>query len=289
MGLEDARSAQLRLRFWGVRGSYPTPGRTTVRVGGNSVCMEVQVGTLHLAFDAGTGLIALGHRWIREAAPATAHVFLSHYHHDHIEGLRFFQPVYDRRWTTVVYGPNLPRARVDRVLARSMAPPFFPVALDELPGRLKLRAIGHGDVVRLAGDVPVTVRACISRAHPKLGVALYRIETRHLAVVYATDIESCRQGFEDVKHFARGADVLVHDAQYTEEEYRDASRSRVGWGHSTIGMACSAAQAAGVRRLILYHHDPSHDDRTIRALEREARRLFPHSVAAREGMEVVVG
>ncbi len=288
MGLEEERSGRLRLRFWGVRGSYPTPGAGTVRVGGNSVCMEVRAGRLCLAFDAGTGLIGLGRQLVQERTRGTVHIFLSHYHHDHIEGLRFFQPVYDRRWHTVVYGPSLPRARVDRVLSRSMAPPFFPVSLEELPGRVELRPLKSGSTIRLASPSPVQVLTRLSTAHPKLGVAIYRIEGNGGAVVYATDIESARGGFADVVELARGADVLVHDAQYTEDEYRDALRSRVGWGHSTVAMACEVARAAAVKLLVLYHHDPSHSDRLMRVLEQDARKRFRRSIVAREGLELTV-
>lgn len=289
MGSARERSGQLRLHFWGVRGSHPTPGAATVRTGGNSVCMEVRAGSLRLAFDAGTGLIALGRELLQGAKSGTAHVFLSHYHHDHIEGLRFFLPVYEPHWRTVVYGPTLPRARLDTVLARSMAAPFFPVALDELPSRMELRSLRDGSVVRLGHRTgQAVVRMRVSRAHPKLGVALYRIEAAGRTVVYATDIEAARGGFADVVALARGADVLVHDAQYTDEEYRDAARSRVGWGHSTVTMACEAARQAGVKRLLLYHHDPSHDDRTMAQLERFARRLFGETTVAREGLEVVL-
>lgn len=288
MGLEAERSAQFKLRFWGVRGSYPTPGASTVRVGGNSVCMEVQVGGLRLAFDAGTGLISFGRQVLQEGVRRTVHIFLSHYHYDHIEGLRFFLPLYERNWHTVVYGPSLPGAAVERVLSRSMAPPFFPVALEELPGRLTLRSVTSGSTIFLKGRGAVRVRTRISRAHPKLGVALYRIEASGRAVVYATDIESARGGFADVVDLARGADVLVHDAQYTEEEYRDSVRSRMGWGHSTVAMACEVARAARVKHLIMYHHDPSHDDRLMRALERDARKLFRASTVAKEGLELTV-
>ncbi len=288
MGSEAERSGLLRLRFWGVRGSYPTPGPATMRIGGNSVCMEVRGGKHCLVFDAGTGLIGLGRQLVEERQRGTVHLFLSHYHHDHIEGLRFFLPVHDRKWRTVVYGPSLPGARVDRVLSRSMAPPFFPVALEELPGQLELRAVSSGSTVRFDSPIGLQVRARISQAHPKLGVALYRIEAEGRAIVYATDIESARGGFNDVVEFARGADVLVHDAQYTEDEYRDALRSRVGWGHSTVAMACAAARAAAVKQLVLYHHDPSHDDRLMRALERDARKQFRASSVAFEGLELAV-
>ncbi len=287
MGLAEAESGQLWLRFWGVRGSYPTPGRTTVRTGGNSVCMEVRAGNLRLAFDAGTGLIAMGSDLFQQGvARKSVHIFLSHYHHDHIEGLRFFRPVYERGWRTTVYGPALPAVTLPRVLAQSMARPFFPVGLDELPGRVQLRTLASDTIVRLGDRTsPLRVRVRISHAHPKIGVALYRLEFRGHAIVYATDIEAARGGFDDVVALAQGADVLVHDAQYTDEEYRDARRSRIGWGHSTIGMACEAARAASVRHLFLYHHDPSHDDAEMHALERQARRLFPHTQVAREGLE----
>lgn len=286
MGAEGEVEGRFCLRFWGVRGSHPTPGRGTVGVGGNSVCVEVRTARHRVILDAGTGLIRLGREIQRSAGKRRVEIFLSHYHHDHIDGLRFFAPLYERGWTCRVHGPRLGFAEPGRVLREAMAPAFFPVQLEELPARLEIREVEDGAVVRLGGREGLTVRVHLSRAHPKLGVALYRVEYAGIALVYVTDLEAIGPAFDDVVDFARGGSALVHDAQYTDEEYFSTERSRVGWGHSTVRMAAEAARAAGVGRLFLYHHDPDHDDRFLQSLLRQARKIFPATQLAREGLRV---
>jgi len=240
-----------------------------------------------LAFDAGTGLIGLG-----DALLARTHrlprvdIFLSHYHHDHIEGLRFFTPLYECGWECRLYGPKLRGATVERSLRMAMAPPFFPVQWDELPARTQVRSVADGEVIRFSGPGAPRVRVALSSAHPKLGVALYRVEYGGRALVYATDLEAIGAAFDLVVEFSRGAQVLVHDAQYTDEEYSGGRRPRTGWGHSTIRIAAEVARAAGVERLFLYHHDPAHSDQELAHLLTRARAIFPASELAREGLRI---
>ena len=279
--------AGLRIRFWGVRGSHPTPGPATVEVGGNSSCVEIAAGTHTLVFDAGTGLIGLGRALVQRSQQSAVHIFLSHLHHDHVEGLRFFAPAYSAAWRCHVYGTaSRAPAALQKLLAHSMSEHVFPVSLSELPARLSIRNLKARERLRFAGDPPVDVLARHSRAHPKLGVTVYRINRAGRSVVYATDIEAPKGGFEDVVDIARGADVLIHDAQYTDDEYHRAHVNKAGWGHSTVRMATEVARAAEVGQLILYHHDPSHDDAEVRRLERLAQSLFPRSRAATEGLQL---
>ena len=277
----------LRIRFWGVRGSHPMPGRSTLRVGGNSSCVEISTSRHTLVFDGGTGLIGLGHDLLRRNGHGTVHIFFSHTHHDHIEGLRFFGPAYSADWTCHLYGRNNGRRTLKDVLVGAMDQCLFPVALSELAANLDIHDLGDEKRLRLGGKPPLVVHARHSEAHPKPGVVLYRTTYGDRSVVYATDVEAPRGGHQDVVKFARGADVLIHDAQYSEEEY-DGEFNKVGWGHSTVRMAAEVARDAGVGQLLLYHHDPQHDDRFIRKLERAAQQIFPETQAAREGMEVVL-
>jgi ribonuclease BN (tRNA processing enzyme) len=255
-------------------------------VGGNSSCVEITTDEHTLVFDAGTGIIQLGRDMVQRPGKPVVHIFLSHLHHDHIEGLRFFAPVYSPEWRCYVYGANSTTPTLKTLLAQTMSPRFFPVSLSQLPARLTIRSLGKHDRVRLAAPQPTVVQARYSAAHPKVGVMLYRITRGGRSVVYATDVESPRGGYEDVVAFAHGADVLIHDAQYTDEEYHGGHLNKAGWGHSTVRMAAEAARAAGVGQLLLYHHDPEHDDAEVRHLERVARAIFPHSRAATEGLEV---
>ncbi|HUI25853.1 MAG TPA: MBL fold metallo-hydrolase [Candidatus Kryptonia bacterium] len=276
----------LWVRFWGVRGSYPAPGPTTAEVGGNSSCVEISTNEHTLIFDAGTGIIGLGRELVRRPGTPSAHIFLSHLHHDHIEGLRFFAPVYSPEWRCHIYGNGSGPKTLERLLARTMTPHLFPVALSQLPAKLSIRVLRERERLRFDGEHPIVVLARFSRAHPKVGVTMYRITYGGRSVVYATDIESPKGGLEDVVAFAHGADVLIHDAQYTDAEYHGGHLNKAGWGHSTVRMAAEAARAAKVKQLILYHHDPEHDDAEVHRLEQLARSIFPRSRAASEGLEL---
>lgn len=276
----------LRIRFWGVRGSYPAPGSATAGVGGNSSCVELSTQDQTLIFDAGTGIIGLGRELVRRPGAPMVHIFLSHLHHDHIEGLRFFAPAYSPEWQCHVYGAGSAPDTLKKILARMMSPRLFPVSLSQLPANVSIQGLPHHARVRLHGSKPISVTARYSRAHPKVGVMLYRVSWNRRSVVYATDVEGPKGGYEDVVNFARGADILIHDAQYTDAEYHGGHLNKAGWGHSTVRMAADAARAAGVGELLLYHHDPEHDDVEVRRLERFARTIFPHTRAATEGLEL---
>ena len=287
MGGRGTKSeAALRVRFWGVRGSHPAPGEHTVHFGGNSSCVEIEAEGQTLAFDAGTGIIGLGRILMQRDAKREIHIFLSHMHHDHIEGLRYFEPVYSNSWRCHLYGPGSTAGTIERTLRRSMDARVFPVALSELPARLSIRTLEKRETIRPRGSRGLVVRAQFSKSHPKVGVMLYRIEHQGRTVVYATDVEAPKGGHEDVVEFARGADILIHDSQYTDHEYFEAQRSKAGWGHSTVRMAAEIAREAGVGRLLMYHHDPSHDDAEVRGLESLAQSIFPKSQAAFEGLEI---
>ena len=276
----------LRLRFWGVRGSYPAPGPSTAGVGGNSSCVEMSTHEHSLIFDAGTGIIGLGRELVQRPGEPKVHIFLSHLHHDHIEGLRFFAPAYSPEWRCHIYGAGSAPSTLRKILARMMTPHLFPVSLPQLPARLAIQGLDHHARIRLSGPRPILVTARYSRAHPKVGVMLYRVSWGGRSVVYATDVEGPKGGHEDVVAFARGADILIHDAQYTDAEYHGGHLNKAGWGHSTVRMAAEAARDAGVGELFLYHHDPEHDDVEVRRLERFARTIFPHTRAATEGLEI---
>ena len=281
-------AAALHIRFWGVRGSHPVPGPSTARIGGNSSCVEVGAAGQTFVFDAGTGIIRLGDALLKRAHSRVVHIFLSHTHHDHIEGLRFFQPAYRADWQCHLYGAGSGKATLERVLAAVMQPRLFPVALSELPTQLAVHSLKRQEDIRFRGSRTAVVSAHYSRAHPKVGVMLYRLECAGRSIVYATDVEVAKGGQEDVIALARGADVLIHDAQYTDAEYHEGRLNKAVWGHSTVRMAAEVARAAGVGELMLYHHDPAHDDAEVRRLERWARHIFPRTRAAHEGLEITL-
>jgi phosphoribosyl 1,2-cyclic phosphodiesterase len=292
---------QLTLKFWGVRGSHPTPGAGTVKYGGNTACVEVRAGARTIILDAGTGIIPLGRDLVRRArADGRALepvIFISHLHHDHTQGFPFFIPAYLPNARLHIFGPGASDDALARVLDSNQSPPTFPVGLREMAAVKNIRslretdavAIGEEDVwVGAAGQNSgeVSVKIMHSYAHPG-GVYVYRVEWRGRSIVYATDTEGYVGTDRKLVDFARGADILIHDAQYSSEHYNGQMTgfpSTQGYGHSTAEMACEVASAAGVGRLVLFHHEPAYGDETITAIEAGARAKFPNTIAAYEGL-----
>jgi phosphoribosyl 1,2-cyclic phosphodiesterase len=278
----------IQVRFWGVRGSIATPGPTTVRYGGNTPCLEVRAGQRLIILDCGTGLRGLGNALMAERRPIDADIFFSHMHWDHIQGFPFFTPAFIPGNAFRIYGQNKGEQSVRAVLEGQMTDPNFPVPLSIMRSALSFHAITAGDVVEL-GDVRV-VTTPLNHPGGCLGI---RIEYAGGAFVYATDTEHDASGAtldEHLVELARGADALVYDAMYTDEEYQ---RGKIGWGHSTYSEALRIARAARVRRLYLFHHDPTHDDDYLDNRLAEARADAGDDPAldvemAREGERVVI-
>ncbi len=271
------------VRFWGVRGSVASPGPDTVKVGGNTSCVEVLAGSTRIILDAGTGLRRLGDTLLGQG-PVEATVLLSHLHWDHIQGLPFFAPLYvPNTRLHIVSGPCGTPCR--DILRRQMSAPTFPVDLEALPAALSFQEVRERQRF-VVGDAEITV----ARANHPDAVYAYRIEHGGRSVVYATDTEHYACVDPRLRALARGADLLIYDAQYLPTEYTgEAGMSRVGWGHSTWEAAVSLAEAAGVGQLALFHHDPSRDDEGVARIEALARRRFGDTVAACEGMRLEAG
>jgi phosphoribosyl 1,2-cyclic phosphodiesterase len=285
-----ARGRAFRVRFWGVRGSYPVSGRGKLRFGGHTSCVEVEAGRQRLIFDAGTGIIPLGQRLVKRPVEKL-HLFLSHTHHDHIFGLYFFEPLFNPGSRISIAGPAASRKPLGKVLESAMDSSLFPIGLKDLDAKTKFTTLRGGEKISLPDrglNAEVRVLTHKSEAHPKNGVMLYRVCYNGKSLVYATDVEEERGGYPDVIEFARGADVLIHDAQYLEAEYFSRTKPRKGWGHSIVQRAAEVARKARVKRLVLFHHEPTHDDETIRQMERIARRTFAQTVAAYEGLEIEI-
>lgn len=292
------------VRFWGVRGSYPTTGPKTRAFGGNTSCVEVMAGGQRLIFDAGTGIIPLGNEICRaDSSRPTAYVFLSHTHIDHVMGLCFFEPLLTANARSFIYGPGNYRGALTRSLQQLTHSDLFPVSFDELKGKKEIHSLSGGELIRFRprGLRPVidkesasprreaeelTIVTLKSPAHPRYGVMLYRVNYRNKSLVYATDIEQREEGYSEIIDFARGTDLLIHDAQYLHSEYFSNSKPKKGWGHSTIEMAVAVAKKAQVKRLALFHHEPLHDDRAMRSIERRAIQLLPKTLTAREQSEI---
>jgi phosphoribosyl 1,2-cyclic phosphodiesterase len=268
------------VRFWGVRGSLPSAGPQYAAVGGNTSCVEVRVGEGRIILDAGTGLFPLAQTLPR---PVRATFLFSHFHWDHIQGFPMFRPLYEPGNSFVLYGPE----GAESSLRRQMQAPNFPVPLDALPASLDFRTIEPGEEILLGA---ATVRAAVLN-HPQ-GCLGYRISCDGASVVYATDNEQFDGGRlnPDLLDLARDAQLLILDAQYTDDEYHGrCGPSRRGWGHTTITEACRVAADAGVEHLALFHHDPSHTDDDVFEMLHEARSHFANVTAACEGETIDVG
>jgi phosphoribosyl 1,2-cyclic phosphodiesterase len=288
------------LRFWGVRGSYPVSHRGALKYGGNTSCVEVVAGKHQIIFDAGTGIIGLGKELVKNNQdPLSLNLFLSHTHHDHLSGFYFFDPLFDKRNRINIFGPGSGKRSLAETLRVAMAPALFPVGLDGVEAKKSIWSLVGGECIELRDNRQApritksvglrdnhTAQAIIlthsSPAHPN-GVILYRVFFQGRSVVYATDLEEAPGGYPDVIEFARDADVLIHDAQYLESEYASAANPRKGWGHSTVESATEVAKKAGIKRLVLFHHEPTHDDRCIDEILKLARRRFPGTTVAAEG------
>ncbi|MGH2517027.1 MAG: MBL fold metallo-hydrolase, partial [Ktedonobacterales bacterium] len=305
-----APSRRLWARFWGVRGTRPVTPVDGSRFGGNTACLEVRYAGHILIFDAGSGIVGLGDALLREwsAAPTVARpaltLLFTHAHHDHLCGLPFFAPLFQRDTDIHLLGPDLAVLRFEEIIAGYMRSPYFPVDFHDLPSRRSLRSIADGTRLlwREGAPGPVTGNICQrapadalvvdvmhSQLHPRNGTLIYRITGGGHSLVFATDVEIGDGGdstaAQRLIRFARKSDVLVHDAQYSDEDYAGAVPHR-GFGHSTPAMAARIARAAEVGKLVLFHHDPGYADADVYALERTARSLFPEVQAAREGQEI---
>ncbi len=274
----------IRIRFWGVRGSCPSPGPDTSGVGGNTSCVEVCFGNERVVLDGGTGLRELGRTL---SGPVRMALLFSHVHWDHIQGVPFFAPLFSAGSELTIAGPagDGSCASIREALDRQMTGPNFPVDLDQVPARLRFVEVAPDDPVELGG---LLVRAAALN-HPN-GVMAYRLEAGGRSLVYATDTEHYPDRVDDsLVELARDADVLIYDAQYTPGEYSGCGGcSRVGWGHSTWLEGVRVARAARVGRLVLFHHDPTHDDHAVAEIERSAAEQLPGTIAAREGLELAL-
>lgn len=295
-----ADTQRFLVRFWGVRGSYPTPGPGTVRHGGNTSCIEVQAGSHILILDAGSGLIRLGEDLLRrtKGKPLYLSLLITHAHGDHLIGFPFFAPLFDGHTAIDFFGPSLAGRSIEQLVTPIMSPPYFPVDIRKLPSQRAFHTItgeqqinwqhGYGSKPQIVPDgkdaknAEVSVYIKYTQSHPLNGAILYRIEYAGRRMVYATDVEWREHYDPEFLAFAESADLLIHDAQYTAEDYLH----KHGYGHSTIEMATGVANVAGVRELILFHHEPTYDDAKLDAMEAAAQTHFAQTRSACEGMEI---
>lgn len=273
----------MRVRFWGVRGSTPTPQKENMAYGGNTSCIEIRTDSGEiLIFDGGTGIRLLGNELQREFGQKTirAHIFFSHFHLDHIQGVPFFRPLYnpDNHFTFYFAGRRDANLVMD-ALAGMMANPYFPVDMSKLPCSRE-----YVDLVEGTFTVADTKILVLPLNHPQ-GCVGYRLMQNGKVISYCTDVEhGVDWSDRNIQTLAKDSDFFIADAQYTPEELAD----HTGWGHSTWKQAIESGLAARVQRIALYHHDPNHQDSDVQQILENALQLYPQVLAAREGLEVSV-
>jgi phosphoribosyl 1,2-cyclic phosphodiesterase len=278
----------MRITFWGVRGSIPTPGPDTVEFGGNTSCVEIRTGKAILIFDGGTGLRLLGKKLVTEM-PLEARIFFSHVHWDHIQGFPFFDPAFVPGNSIHLYGGNNVSRTLEETLAGQMDHPSFPVHLQEMGAKMTFNDLVEGQVLEIDAGDGSNAKITAGRGNHPNGVWAYRIEYGGHSVVYATDTEHYAVIDPKLAKLSKGVDVLIYDAQYTPEEYAGTTGSggpKVGWGHSTFEAAAGLAKAAGAKKLILFHHDPMQNDAAVRDKEKRAKASFSNTQAAFEGLVI---
>ncbi len=276
----ELRSPAMEVRIWGARGSVPTPIMENLRVGGNTSCVEVRAATGEsYILDAGTGIRLLGlARGQSETPQRDLHIFLTHFHWDHLQGLPFFTPLYSAR-NRITFHSACPAAELQQVLQGQMSNPYFPVRFDLVAAELRFEQL-RGSAARF-GEVQIS---SFPLHHPG-GACGYAIEAGGARVVYATDHEHGDERADaGLMAAARNADVLIYDAQFTPEEYA----AHKGWGHSTWLEATGLAEAACVKHLVLFHHDPGHSDEEMQRIVEQARERFPNTSLAIEGESIAV-
>jgi phosphoribosyl 1,2-cyclic phosphodiesterase len=304
--MPSVSASPTRLKFWGTRGSISVPGNGTLRYGGNTTCVELRADGEIIVLDAGSGIRSLGLALEKEfqSQPIKLSLLITHAHWDHIQGLPFFAPAYEKKNEIHVRGYDGVDMSFGKIMAEPMKAPFFPIAMRELSARIDIKKLAEMEFS--VGKVQVRARFV---NHPGI-CAGYRLFTSGGSIAFLPDHEpyqflhsartselspdEAKKTAEEERiglvDFLRGSDILILDAQYTDAEYE----RHIGWGHGSVSSAVSLALDAKVHRLLLFHHDPSHDDTMLDAIVDDARRLIREKGkdlevdGAREGEEVLL-
>lgn len=285
----------MKTTFWGVRGSIPVSGKKYAKYGGSTLCTEVRLGGGELLIlDAGTGIRPLGVKLMKDNKILHMHLLLSHGHMDHVQGFPFFAPAYIHKNDITIYGcPQLPGRTVADFLSRQMGDVYFPVEFDGMPARREY--VNHCAICENSDCIKIGKAKIYSRGnnHPGGSIA-YKIVEKNKTLIYMTDNELGSSApdaapMEEFADFCKGADILVHDAQYTPWEYETRTR---GWGHSTYEQCARLAAMAQVKSLVLFHHDPEHSDAIVDSMLEKTRASLKklgsrtRCTSAREGMTI---
>lgn len=306
---------EFRVKFRGVRGSYPIAHKDYLKYGGNTSCVEVNVGGHLIIIDAGTGLISLGNELMEEhiasgttiydRAPITATLLLSHIHQDHIQGFTFFRPSHVSTTKLNIFGETDYNETLADELAQLLFTKSFPLDLGDIAASLNIYDISETQYIILDGedtkvkriengkelspkDNQVLISCYKSYAHPQDGVMIYKITYKDKSMVYATDKESYFGGDKKLSIFARNCDLLIHDAQYTTDDYLNSYSPKQGYGHSTFEMAIDAQKQSGAKKLAFFHYDPGYTDEKLDEIAQHYETISDKALLAKEGLEIIL-
>ena len=302
-----------KVKFRGVRGSYPIADKDFLQYGGNTSCVEVNVNGHLIILDAGTGLINLGNELMQnyiasgltpqERTPVNATVLISHIHQDHIQGFTFFRPLHIPSSNINVFGNVNYNETLSDELANLLFGKSFPLDLGDIAGNLNIRDLNETEgIVLRHGEPPIIKRienddekpenddvliTCYrSYAHPQEGVYVYKISYKDKVMLYATDKESYLGGDKKLAKFARGCNLLIHDSQYTTEDYLNSFVPKQGYGHSTFDMAIECKNQVGAEKLVFFHLDPEYNDEKLNIIKEHYKDLGDSAILAYEGLEI---
>ncbi|MGM0508483.1 MAG: MBL fold metallo-hydrolase [Fusobacteriota bacterium] len=289
-----------KIKLWGTRGSYPVSGERSLKYGGNTTCVEIETEMGIVIIDAGTGIIDLGKKIVKEKKWNTINMIFTHTHKDHTEGMSSFLPAHLGNYKLNIFGPKFLGVGIKDVIANTMNHSYFPVSYEEMDSQkealdlcsvniLVLKKGNQGLVKynKFHSDYNITkddlvIKVLKGYNHPKNGIYIYKIEYKNKSFVFATDVESYSGGDTKLIKFSSEADLLIHDAAYLKKDYLN----KQGWGHSTPEMAAENAKRANVKKLLLTHHDPESTDEEIEKKVNIARKIFKNSDIAYEGLEI---
>jgi len=305
---------EFKVKFRGVRGSYPIAKKEFLDYGGNTSCIEVNVGGHLIILDAGTGLIDVGadltEKYItssinpEERTPVNALVLISHIHQDHIQGFTFFRPLHIPSTIIDVYGNVNYNETLSDELAGLLFGKSFPLDLGNIAGNLNIHDLSETDGIILRPNEPpllkriessqdleisddeVLITCYRSYAHPQEGVMIYKITYRGKSLVYASDKESYPGGDQKLANFAKNCNLIIHDAQYTTEDYMNSFSPKQGYGHSTFDMAIECKNQTSAEKLVFFHFDPSYDDQKLNQIKEKYKNIDANAILAYEGLEI---
>ena len=270
--------------FYGARGSYPVADETMIKYGGNTTSLLVESGNDIVIFDLGTGIIKLGEylKDIRDDIKEI-NIFITHFHLDHLMGASFFYPFSNKEYKIKIHYPKISGIDINSALFDLFEPPYSPIGKDAVLAEIEMIPLDINNVNSIEINKDLRIETYYDPLHPKHGVMLYKaLNTEGKKLVFATDIEPENEFSNELKEFIKNADVLIHDAQYLEEDYYDKDSPTKGYGHSTFTMAVNNAIEANTEKLYLFHHNPLYSDKKLENILKKVRKKFKNSFLAKE-------